>query len=162
MYNYFVPTKKKSASSAPPCLKVKIGASKGTHQRTEGGCATVGTGSFDRKSFNLGKKFGATSKTVDAIDGKYCGTDKHGKKKKCPEPCQAVSKRKTCPVQLVFDRGQPFLRFCRAAKEAGYRVNVESSREAVSVAERACAHWKRVGSFEGYFPSGTPLRGRTK
>ena len=150
--------KKPSSTAKPPCLKVKIGAPRGQSGASEAGCAVVGTGSFDRKAFNLGKKYKATSKTVDSLDGKFCGTNKHGRKVKCPPPCQGTANRNTCPVQIAFDAGQPFLRFCRGAKQAGYRVDVDSPREALKVADKACAHWKSKGSFEGFFPSGTKLR----
>lgn len=72
------------------------------------------------------------------------------------KPCG--QKRRGCPVQLVFRRGQAQLRFCKRAgnKQYGYVVNVNSPQEAREAAAKACAVWKRDGSFEKHFgPSQT-------
>lgn len=61
-------------------------------------------------------------------------------------PCGTA--RKTCPVQLVFDHGQPKLRFCRAKGEPGRLVAVSSAEEAQRVASKACACWRKTKSFD--------------
>lgn len=145
-----------------PCTRVVVGG-KGFKKAAPGakdarGCTiTTTTQDMASRKVDLRKNIGATSKTVEHIEGrKVCGSDRKGT---CPPPCAATDKRKTCPVQLAFDRGQPFLRFCFAKKQPGYRVDVDSPTQAVEVANKACAHWKERGSFEGYFPQGTNLKG---
>jgi hypothetical protein len=56
-------------------------------------------------------------------------------------PCSTA--RKTCPVQLVFDRGQPKLRFCSKQGEPGRLVSVASAEEARRVSIEACACWRK-------------------
>jgi hypothetical protein len=170
-----------------PCLRVVVGGKPGKTGQTDAkACAIVGERRGASGEFDIGRQYAATSKSVDFVDGKTCGNaivktgkDK-GKKKvrKCPPPCGNALKRTGCPVQLAFDKGQPFLRFCTANKEAGFRVDVNTPAEAVKQANAACAVWRRdghavpvppkkgkpqpdrwVGSFAKHFPPGTPLRG---
>jgi len=60
-------------------------------------------------------------------------------------PCQ--QKRTGCPVQLLFDRGQPKVRFCKRAgnKQPGYTIAVRSAEEAQRISSEACACWKASG-----------------
>ena len=46
---------------------------------------------------------------------------------------------RTCPVQLVFVKGSPFLRMCSAAGKPGFLVKVKDGVEAYEAAGRACA-----------------------
>jgi len=146
---------KKKASTAKsgltpkdvPCLRVVVGGKTGkTGQADAKSCAIVGESRGGVGKFNLGKKYGSTSKTV--------ATPKKNK------PCAGALKRTGCPVQLAFEDGQPFLRFCTTEKQPGYRVDVSNAAEAVKVADAACSTWKATGKFD--FPAGTPLRGSRK
>ena len=175
------------AKTDVPCLRVVVGGKPGRTGKTDArSCTVVGENRGAAVDFELGREYRSTSKTVDSVDGKTCGTtvvksgkDKGKKKiKKCTQPCAGALKRKGCPVQLAFDGGQPFLRFCTTEKQAGFRVDVNTPAEAVKQADAACAVWRRdgyavpvppkkgkpqpdrwVGSFEKHFPPGTPLRG---
>lgn len=126
-----------------PCLRVVVGGKPGATGQTANSCAIVGESRGGVEKFNLGKKYGSTSRTV--------ATPKKNK------PCLGTKNRKGCPVQLAFEDGQPFLRFCTTEKQAGYRVNVNSPAEATAQANAACATWQATGKFD--FPAGTPLRG---
>lgn len=141
-------TKKPQTDPASvPCLRVVIGGRPGkTGDADANACAIVGENRGAVTKFDLNRKIGSTSKTV-ATPGKN-------------KPCLGSLKRKGCPVQLAFEDGQPFLRFCTIEKKPGHRIDVNSAAEAVSVADAACATWKATGKFD--FPSGTPLRGRRK
>lgn len=144
-----MPKKKSTAQSGMtpanvPCLRVVVGGKTGaTGQRDANACAIVGESRGAASKFNLGKKYGSTSKSV--------ATPKKNK------PCLGTKNRKGCPVQLAFEDGQPFLRFCTTEKQAGYRLDVDSPAEAIKAAEAACATWQATGKFD--FPAGTPLRG---
>lgn len=160
----------KTKPTPPPCLRVKIGAAAGAAGSTDG-CAVYGTGSTTSKyKYALRKELLATTKSVDFVDKKKCGKDKHGKDKDCPKPCGSWSVTpKTnkhgkvtpprCPIQLAFDAGQPFMRFCRAKGAPGYQVTVNTPAEAQAQALAACAYWAKHKSFDGYFAKDTPLRG---
>lgn len=133
------------SKDAVPCLRVVVGGKPGkTGQADTKACSIVGESRGGVGKFDLGKKYGSTSKSVSTP----------GKNKPC------LSNRTGCPVQLAFENGQPFLRFCTTKKKPGYRVDVGSPAEATRVAEAACATWKATGKFE--FPEGTPLRGTRK
>lgn len=148
-----MPKKKASTAKAGmpatdvPCLRVVVGGKTGKTGQADGAaCAIVGESRGGVGKFNLGKKYKSTSRTVT-----------NPKKNK---PCLGALKRTGCPVQLAFEDGQPFLRFCTVEKQAGYRVDVNTPAEAVAAANTACATWKATGKFE--FPAGTPLRGTRK
>lgn len=135
------------SKDAVPCLRVVVGGKPGkTGQADAKSCAIVGESRGGVGKFNLGKKYRSTSKTV--------ATPKQNK------PCAGALKRTGCPVQLAFEEGQPFLRFCTTEKQPGYRVDVNTPSEAVEAANAACATWKATGKFQ--FPEGTPLRGTRK
>jgi hypothetical protein len=121
-----------------PCLRVVVGS-----QADAQSCAIVGESRGAATKFDLGRKYGSTSKTV--------ATPKKNK------PCLGALKRTGCPVQLAFEDGQPFLRFCTTEKQPGFRVNVNTPAEAVKQANAACTVWKSTGKFD--FPTDTPLRG---
>lgn len=131
-----------------PCLRIVVGGKRGaTGQRDDKACHVVGEPRGGAGDFDLAKKFGATSKTVAPFTNK---------------PCTApmTRKRKSCPVQLAFDHGQPFLRFCTAEKAKGYRLDVDTPAEAMAVSERVCAAWRQTGKFA--LPPETPLGGRKR
>ena len=130
-----------------PCLRVVVGGKPGkTGQADAQSCAIVGESRGGATKFDLGRKYGSTSKTV--------ATPKKNK------PCLGALKRTGCPVQLAFEDGQPFLRFCTTEKQPGFRVNVNTPGEAVRQANAACAVWKSTGKFD--FPAGTPTLGKTR
>ncbi len=130
-----------------PCLRVVVGGKPGKTGQTDAkSCAIVGESRGGVGKFNLATKYGSTSKSVS--------TPKNNK------PCLGALKRTGCPVQLAFENGQPFLRFCTTEKQPGYRVDVNTPAEAVEAANAACATWKATGKFQ--FPEGTPLRGTRK
>jgi hypothetical protein len=58
------------------------------------------------------------------------------------KPC-GTTVRKTCPVQLFYRRGQPFLRFCRKPKTAGRTMMVDSPQQAQRIASAACKCWTK-------------------
>jgi len=130
-----------------PCLRVVVGGKPGRTGQTDAkSCAIVGESRGAATKFDLGKKYKSTSKTV-ATPGKN-------------KPCLGALKRTGCPVQLAFEDGQPFLRFCTVEKKPGFRVDVNTPAEAVAQANAACATWKATGKFD--FPTETPLRGNRK
>ncbi len=134
----------KPDASSVPCLRIVIGGKPGATGQTDAkSCAIVGESRGAATKFDLAKKYGSTSKTV--------ATPKKNK------PCLGTKKRKGCPVQLAFDNGQPFLRFCTTDKQPGYRVDVDSPADAVAKANAACATWQATNKFD--LPSETPLRG---
>jgi len=124
--------KKKQPAEKPnvPCLRVVVGGKKGEAGGADAtGCKIVGESRGGAGKFHLGKEFGATSKSVS--------TPKKNK------PCLGALDRKGCPVQLAFDKGQPFLRFCTTEKKAGIRINVGSPAEATAEAKRMCDAWEQ-------------------
>lgn len=132
--------------SSVPCLRVVVGGKPGkTGQTDAASCAIVGESRGGTVKFDLGRKYRSTSKTV-ATPGKN-------------KPCFGALKRTGCPVQLAFDDGQPFLRFCTTEKQPGFRVDVNTPAEAVHQAGIACAAWEKNGRKKFDFPSDTPLRG---
>ncbi len=148
------PKKNKSARASVPCVRVKVGAPRGS-ARDEGGCSVVGTGAV-KGSVDLRREYGTTSKSIEACGVHHRGPRK-GQPKPCTKPCNTLSVR--CPVQLVFDGGQPSLRFCISKGEPGYIKGVSSAAEAVKLSTAACQHWAKKGSFKGFFAKGTPLKG---
>lgn len=79
------------------------------------------------------------------------------------EECQAQSSppcatsRKSCPVQLVFDKGTPALRFCFEKGQKGHAHRFTDVEAAARFAEEACKCWSKTGSFEKcreYFSEG--------
>lgn len=78
-------------------------------------------------------------------------TGKSCKNRKCVADafCKATdppcgSQRAACPVQLVFVKGQPSLRFCKKKNKPGYLVPVNSPEQAQAMAQKACATWKKI------------------
>jgi hypothetical protein len=75
------------------------------------------------------------------------------KGKNLPDPyCKGVSKpcdaRASCPVQLIFLRGVPHLRFCQVRGEKGYTIPISSPEEGQERAAQACENWKRLKSWK--------------
>lgn len=148
--------KKKAATAAPkpapkaqpsqvPCVRVVIGGKQGSQGSTTDGCKIVGEARGGTAKFNLGREFKATSKSVL--------TPKKNK------PCLGALNRKGCPVQLAFDKGQPFLRFCTTEKQAGIRIDVNDPKQAQAEAERMCGEWKATGKFTSTSQLGKARRG---
>ncbi len=139
--------KPKTDPTSVPCLRVVIGGKPGkTGNADANACASVGENRGAVTKFVLNRKIGTTSKTV--------ATPEKNK------PCLGSLKRKGCPVQLAFDQGQPFLRFCTTEKKPGLRIDVDSPADAVAKADAACATWKVTGKFD--LPAGTPVAGRRR
>lgn len=142
--------KKKTTKSDPatvPCMRVVIGGKPGaTGAVDKTACRIVGESRGSAGKFDLGRKYKATSKSVSTPNKN--------------KPCLNALKRKGCPVQLGFDNGQPFLRFCEVNGKPGPTVNVNSPAEAVAAADAACATWEATKKFA--FPPGTQLKGRRK
>lgn len=66
--------------------------------------------------------------------------------------------RSTCPVQLVFKSGQPYLRFCLTQKHPGKLVRVDSAEEAQRVSAEMCRCWKKNRKqFGSCLPASLPL-----
>ena len=57
-------------------------------------------------------------------------------------PC-VIGTRKSCPVQLVYKRGQPFLRLCREPERPGHLIPFRSVAQARKAAQEACRCWTR-------------------
>jgi len=78
--------------------------------------------------------------------------------------CKPTSKpcgdRSSCPVQLVWLRGQPHLRFCATQGQPGHVVAVENAHDAQALATKACADWpnpkKKVKWPSKYFEKKAP------
>ncbi len=102
------------------------------------------------------KKFAKVFDNCDATSGFGCkattppASFKHTKKPlftfdytTATEPC--ANTRKTCPVQLHFKKGKPFLRFCikqgKKGGTPGYTMPVKSVEEAQKIAAKACECW---------------------
>jgi len=147
-------------TSHVPCTRIVVGGP--GHRKAKPGAKdamgcllSTTTQDMSARKVAIRKDIKATSKSVLAAEGAYCGTYK-GKPRKCsPPPCLGTQKRKNCPVQLAFDRGQPFLRFCQTPKKPGFRVDVDSPADAMRAADQACKHWDTHKSFEGFFPTNT-------
>lgn len=138
----FVP---KGDADSLPCVRVVVGAKPGVAAPSDAkGCVVVGENRVRVEKAELRRDIASTSKSV--------ATPKKNK------PCQAFESRSGCPVQLAFDRGQPFLRFCRAKDSPGYRVDISSAADAVEKSQAACRVWKETGSFD--FAPSTPMLGR--
>jgi len=108
-----------------PCVRVRFGATPG---EPVPGCTTVNYAEKPTSKFALRRDYGTTSATVRTPDDN--------------PPCRDSTKRKGCPVQLAYDRGQPFLRLCRTANRKGYRINVDSPQDALVQGRKLCAEWK--------------------
>jgi hypothetical protein len=73
-------------------------------------------------------------------------------------PCED---RAGCPVQLVWVKGKPHLRFCIEPKKPGFLVPVGSPEEADKLSRKACRAWPRQpegkkGWPKGYFEKNAP------
>lgn len=124
-----------------PCVRVVIGGKQGAQGGSQNGCTIVGENRGGATKFDLGRQYKATSKSVS--------TPKKNK------PCLGALNRKGCPVQLAFDKGQPFLRFCTTEKQPGIRLDVNTPAEATQKANEMCERWKSTGKFEA--PAGSVL-----
>lgn len=47
----------------------------------------------------------------------------------------------SCPVQWIWKKGQPYLRFCHDAGQDGRLIPVRSSKDALEQARKLCAAW---------------------
>lgn len=58
------------------------------------------------------------------------------------KPCS--TKRKSCPLQLIFQDGVPYLRLCKKAgnRKPGYLVPAGTPAEAAARASELCACWR--------------------
>lgn len=145
--------KKEIIGAPPPCTIVKIGDTTSRKATKADGClvissAGVGVGKFAERP---GTRF--TSQNVRSGRGEKCGTTtvKSGKDKgkvkpkACAKPCGLIKKGGVtrCPVQLAYDQGQPFLRFCTTKNKQGYRVDVSSPEDALRKAQEICARWEK-------------------
>jgi hypothetical protein len=82
--------------------------------------------------------------TGKACKDKKCAADAFCKK--TDPPCG--SWRAACPVQLIFIKGQPSLRFCKKKNQPGYVVPVNSPEQAQALAKKACGNWKKIKSYK--------------
>lgn len=65
------------------------------------------------------------------------------------KPCS--TERTGCPVQLVWRRGKPALRFCRTKGKPGYLMSVKSVKDAVRKSKNVCRCWEQAGSIDACF-----------
>jgi len=78
--------------------------------------------------------------------------------------CKATSApcgdRQSCPVQLVWIKGAPHLRFCVTQGKPGHVVGVTSPEAAQKLADEACHDWpkpkKKVNWPKGFFQKHAP------
>ena len=78
-------------------------------------------------------------KLHDRKDFNYTSPNADPEKMGSNPPCGDEKAR--CPVQLVFIKGKPNLRFCREPRKPGYLVPVKDPEAAQRLAKRACAEW---------------------
>jgi hypothetical protein len=124
-----------------PCVRVQFGAMPG---KVVPGCVNVNATARPTSKFALRREYKTTTASV--------------RTPKDNPPCRDSTKRKNCPVQLAYDEGQPFLRFCHTANRKGYRVDVASPKDALEKGRAICADWaanKRLFKF----PEGQALKG---
>ncbi|MFQ5339911.1 MAG: hypothetical protein ACE5F6_00035 [Anaerolineae bacterium] len=75
-------------------------------------------------------------------EGNVCSEDLQVYDERCKakrQPCE--SDRSACPVQLVWVKGKPNLRFCIRQKEPGYLVPVKDVQQAMKISNEACKKW---------------------
>lgn len=143
-----------TTSTGIPNLCVRVGIDKApTDTPSDCSAAQADQRLAKTRKFVLGKQYGYTSPSVRAARGDKKGVPKNS------QACAQAAKRKSCPVQLVFDSGQPKLRFCGKEPGPGPLLDIVDPVIAQAEANRACDHWRQHGSFEGFFASGTPLGG---
>jgi len=113
------------------------------------------------------KKDGTEEQQLD-FTGDYCSEWKNPnepdkrkrvckKGKNIPDPyCKGdtspCSARASCPVQLIFLRGKPHLRFCQTTGERGYAIPISSPEEGQARAKEACENWKRLKTWKAKDP----------
>lgn len=90
------------------------------------------------------------TKPEKSFTGKRCP---EGKGNECSERVQVYDERckgksdpcgqdrATCPVQLVWVKGKPNLRFCIRKKQPGYLVPVKNVDDAMRISDAACKKW---------------------
>lgn len=61
------------------------------------------------------------------------------------KPCS--TERAGCPVQLVWKKGDPHLRFCSQKNRPGHLLPVKDVRDAVKVSGDMCRCWEKTGSM---------------
>jgi hypothetical protein len=131
-----------------PCVRVGFGAEAASGP-PPAGCTVVRHLDRPTSKFALRRDYKTTTASV--------------RTPKANPPCRDSTKRKTCPVQLAYDEGQPFLRFCHTANRKGYRVDVASPADALEKGRAICAKWRTEGG-KFTFPEGQdlgqPRRGR--
>jgi hypothetical protein len=126
-----------------PCVRVGFGA-QAARGPAPAGCTVVQHLARPTSKFALRPEYKTTTASV--------------RTPKANPPCRDSTKRKTCPVQLAYDEGQPFLRFCHTANRKGYRVDVASPKDALEKGRAICADWAANNRlFE--FPEGQALKG---
>ena len=91
----------------------------------------------------IGKKF--TGRLKDGRPDTFC--------KITSTPCGSKnSPRASCPVQLVWVRGKPNLRFCKEPAEPGYLVPVDNPSQAQAYARKACKDWPHKPKLRAEWP----------
>lgn len=73
------------------------------------------------------------------------------------KPCD--TDKKGCRVQLYFDRGQGYLRFCTDKKKPGRKIPVSSAAEASRISSEVCKCWSKTKDFDKCVPKSAALGG---
>jgi hypothetical protein len=117
-------------------------------------CFTGDTGKAKCHSVKMEAEALAGDKNIyTKIEKQFTGGRCPGGSNVCPESvqiyderCKSATKpcgsaRATCPVQLVWVKGKPNLRFCMEAKKPGYLVPVRDVEHAMKLSDEACQKW---------------------
>lgn len=134
-FNYTTPSAINEASPLKPSTP--------TVRMEERGCKWKTVRVVGKKGKNKGK-----------VSLKKVVTDKRPECQKSAPPCARakntktgkVEPRKTCPVQLFWRYGKPFVRFCQTPNKPGFIKQVSSVEEAVKLSTKACQEWFDSGS----------------
>ena len=107
-----------------PCHTVVVAGSPEAAKQVQKGVDTAGCASRKRMGVRL------TDPKAEL------GAESLGK------PC--VTKRRSCPLQLIFKDGVPYLRLCKRAgnKKPGFLIPAGTPAEANTRAQAACACWR--------------------
>jgi len=127
-YRYTQPDAIRAAQGGRPPTKL---------EREAYGCKKTANG----RGFTGENAFGVKDPFCKGSLAKPCGTDRFMER--------SASK---CPVQLIWKGGERHLRFCHTHEKAGAIIPVKGPQDALTKARKACRHWKKHLTWDGYAP----------